>query len=97
MAAKGFSAHCQTGRGKVAADPARLLRNHGCSPMRTLHWPDDPEPPEPDPATLLEDENRRLRETVLELEGAMRNMEGVIRCAGRVLLPYIRAANGGQR
>ena len=57
--------------------------------MRT-QWPDDPEPPEPDAAALLEEENRRLRATVQELEGTVRNMEGVLRCAAKVLAPYAR-------
>ena len=57
--------------------------------MRTLHWPED-EQPEIDAATLLEDENRRLRATVQELQSALAQMEGVLRCAAKVLAPYAR-------
>ena len=41
--------------------------------MRTLHWPDDPEPQEPDAAT-----------------GNLQQLQGVLRCAGKVLAPYAR-------
>ena len=58
--------------------------------MRTLTWPDDPEPQEPDAATLLEEENRRLREIMQQQESTIQQLQGVLRCAAKVLAPYAR-------
>ena len=60
----------------------------------------EPEMPEPDAVALLllEEGNRRLRATVQQLlEGAVRQLDGTLRCAAKVLAPNARAANGAHR
>ena len=96
MAAKGFSAHCQTGRGKVAADPARPLR---LLPMSTLPYAGaetEPELPEPEPNADALALHRAMIENDM-LRAANKRLESTLRIVGKALAPYIRELNGDQR
>ena len=68
-------------------------------PYAGAEFAPEPEQPEPDAVALLlaEDENRRLRATVQQLESAMCKLEGALRCASKVLEPYARVINSEHR
>ena len=80
---------------------SRVLPMSTPQPYAGAETTPEPEQPEPGPDALAlllaEDENRRLRATVQQLETALQTLEGAMRCAGKVLLPYVRAASRGQR
>ena len=60
------------------------------SDIRTMHWPQDDEPPELTDLHRLEDENRRLLATVERLNADLQSLHAALRCAAKVLAPYAR-------